>query len=109
MWREEEDDDDAPFDPEAAVALPIDGILDLHAFRPKEVKELVPEYLAECRARGILEVRIIHGKGDGTLRRIVHAALDRIEFVQGYRLAEQTSGGWGATRVDLLPEKNQSE
>jgi DNA-nicking Smr family endonuclease len=98
---EEKDYGSGP-DPEVAVALPIDGVLDLHGFRPKEVKELVPDYLAECRARGILEVRIIHGKGDGTLRRIVHAALDRLDYVRGYRLAEQTGGGWGATRVDLL-------
>jgi dsDNA-specific endonuclease/ATPase MutS2 len=96
--------DEAPFDPEASVELPIDGVLDLHGFRPAEVKELVPEYLSECRARGILEVRIVHGKGDGTLRRIVHAALDRLDFVAGYGLAGHGGGGWGATRVDLKPD-----
>ena len=98
----DDEEEDAGFDPDAPVELPIDGVLDLHGFRPQEVKELVPEYLAECRARGVLEVRIIHGKGDGTLRRIVHAALDRLDFVRGYGLAEQTAGGWGATRVDLV-------
>jgi len=105
----EDDDEDDGFDPEAPVELPIDGVLDLHAFRPSEVKELVPEYLAECRARGILEVRIIHGKGQGTLRRIVHAALDRSELVQGYRSAGHGSGGWGATLVDLLPQTPDKE
>jgi DNA-nicking Smr family endonuclease len=99
--REDEEDEDV--DLEIPIELPIDGVLDLHAFRPSEVKELVCEYLAECRARGILEARVIHGKGRGALRRTVHAALDRLEFVRGYRLAGHGSGGWGATLVDLLP------
>ena len=47
------------------IEYPIDGILDLHTFRPNEVKDLIPEYLAACRERGILQVRIIHGKGTG--------------------------------------------
>jgi hypothetical protein len=51
--------------------LPIDGTLDLHTFPPREIKDLVPEYIAECLRRGILQLRIIHGKGTGTQRRIV--------------------------------------
>jgi DNA-nicking Smr family endonuclease len=96
-------DDDGELDPGAPVSLPIDGVLDLHTFRPADVKDLVPEYLAECRKRGILAVRIIHGKGQGTLRRVVHAALGRIPYVRGFSAAGHGSGGWGATLVDLLP------
>lgn len=51
------------------VELPIDGVLDLHTFRPNEIGDLVPDYLMECRARGILQVRIVHGKGFGNLLR----------------------------------------
>jgi DNA-nicking Smr family endonuclease len=58
-----------------AVEYPIDGTLDLHIFRPEDVKDLVPDYLDECRSRGILNVQIIHGKGTGVLRRIVHSIL----------------------------------
>jgi len=58
-----------------AVEYPIDGTLDLHIFRPEDVKDLVPDYLDECRSRGILNVKIIHGKGTGVLRRIVHSIL----------------------------------
>lgn len=85
------------------VALPIDGVLDLHAFRPAEVKDLIPDYLAECRRRGILDVRIIHGKGTGVLQRSVHAILGRLPEVAEFRLAGEAAGGWGATLVRLRP------
>lgn len=85
------------------VELVVDGELDLHSFRPKEVRPLVLEYIVQCRQRGILELRIVHGKGIGNLRRTVHALLDRHEAVKGYRLGGQGGGGWGATVVDLHP------
>jgi len=93
-------DDDSIQD---VIELPIDGTLDLHTFSPREVRELVPDYLEECRARGILNVRIIHGKGSGTLRRMVHAVLSRIPGVISYRLADELAGSWGATLVTLAP------
>ena len=85
---------------EGVVELPIDGVLDLHTFQPREVRELVGDYLDACRDEGIYEVRIIHGKGIGTLRRIVHATLDRRDDVETYRLAGDRSS-WGATLVTL--------
>ncbi len=89
------------------VEQPIDGILDLHTFQPSEVKELVPEYLNACRERGILVVRIIHGKGTGSLRRTVHSLLSKIPFVISFRTAEETAGGWGATIVELREYGNK--
>jgi len=83
------------------IEHPINGILDLHTFQPDEVKDLVPEYLAECRKRGILQVRIIHGKGTGTLRRTVRSILDKLPYVESFRTADEGSGGWGATIVTL--------
>ncbi len=85
------------------VEFPIDGTLDLHTFRPAEVGDLVPEYLAACRERGILQVRIIHGKGTGMLREKVHSILGRIPEVVSFRLAGEDGGGWGATIVTLRP------
>lgn len=80
---------------------PITGTLDLHLFKPKEVGDLVPRYLDECRKRGILQVRIIHGKGTGQLSERVHAILRRIPDVVSFGLAPETMGGWGATVVEL--------
>jgi len=91
------------FDEEYSHELVVDGILDLHMFRPKDVKDLVPDYLEECRNRGILLVRIIHGKGTGTLRRTVHAILSRLSYVESFGLAPGGEGGWGATLVCLRP------
>lgn len=88
-----------------AFELPIDGTLDLHTFRPREIRELVPEYLRECRTRGIFEVRIIHGKGSGALRRSVHAILAALPEVAAFELASPAAGGWGATVVTLRPEE----
>jgi len=87
------------------IQLPIDGVLDLHTFQPPEVKELVLDYLAECRARGILRVRIIHGKGIGQLRQTVHSILEKHPDVVSFNLANEHFGGWGATIVHL---KSQS-
>lgn len=85
------------------IQLPIDGVLDLHTFKPKEVKELVLDYLAECRSRGIFRVRIIHGKGIGQLRQTVHSLLAKHPDVASFNLASEQFGGWGATIVHLQP------
>ena len=87
------------------IELPIDGTLDLHAFDPREIKELVIDYLSACRERDILTIRIIHGKGTGALRRTVHAVLDRLPDVASYRLGGEGAGEWGATIVILRPRK----
>jgi DNA-nicking Smr family endonuclease len=92
-----------PPDPGEPVPVPIDGVLDLHTFRPQEVKDLVSEYVRACRERGLLEVRIIHGKGTGALRETVHAVLRRMPEVEAFRLAAEDRGSWGATIAVLKP------
>lgn len=83
------------------LELPINGVLDLHTFRPKDINELIPDYLAECRKRGIHQIRIIHGKGIGALRETVHAILRRTPDVVSFGLAPENAGGWGATVLVL--------
>lgn len=96
------DEDHAP-DADAPISIPISGELDLHTFRPAEIASLLEEYFAACRARGIFSVRVVHGKGTGTLRETVHAHLRRSPLVVSFALGDETSGSWGATRVTLKP------
>jgi len=83
------------------VEYPVDGTLDLHTFHPRDVKDLIPEYISVCLENRIYQIRIIHGKGTGTLRRIVHALLDRDLRVERYWHEEGSGGSWGATIVKL--------
>jgi len=85
------------------IELPMDGVLDLHTFRPQDVKDLVLDYLAACQERGILSVRIIHGKGIGNLRRSVHSVLEKHSAVISFTLDHPQFGGWGATLVQMHP------
>ncbi len=96
-------------EPEAdeVVELEIDGVLDLHTFKPGEIKRLIPEYIRLCRQQGLYELRIIHGKGKGVLRRLVHGLLDKESAVRSYRLAGEEGGSWGATLVDLHPGQQE--
>jgi len=77
--------------------LPINGELDLHTFHPSEIESLIPEYIEVCLNKDIRRIRIIHGKGTGSLRRTVHAILDKQPHVSTFRLANQSEGSWGAT------------
>lgn len=83
------------------IQLPIDGVLDLHTFKPRDLKELIPDYLDACRRQKIFQVRIIHGKGIGALRRTVHSILSRHPDVVSFTLDHPEYGGWGATLVKL--------
>jgi dsDNA-specific endonuclease/ATPase MutS2 len=94
-----------PNRPPKPHAQPLEGTLDLHTFRPSEAGDVVDAFLEESRARGQREVRIVHGKGTGTLRELVHARLRRSPHVVSFRLGNESSGSWGATLVALKPKK----
>jgi len=83
------------------IEYPIDGTLDLHTFHPRDIKDLIPEYISECQSKNINQIRIIHGKGTGTLRRMVHSILDKHPDVLRYWHEGSTAGSWGATIVSL--------
>ena len=86
-----------------AHRLPIDGTLDLHTFHPSDAADVVADWLDACAEAGLGEVRIVHGKGIGALRRTVEAALRRHPRVDAFRPAGEDAGGWGATLVTLRP------
>jgi DNA-nicking Smr family endonuclease len=81
--------------------VPIEDALDLHSFRPEDVRSVVDEYLTAAQARGFTEVRLIHGRGIGVQRASVQAFLARHPLVAGYADAPEDRGGRGATLVRL--------
>lgn len=83
------------------IEIPIDGVLDLHTFRPKDVPDLLNDYLDACLELGLYSIRIIHGKGQGLLKRRVQSILHKHQMVRSYRDAPPEAGGWGATLVEL--------
>lgn len=93
----------SPDDPDAEAPFdaPLTSELDLHTFLPRECAGVVAEYLRAAQEAGMTTVRIVHGKGTGTLRRIVHSVLASHPAVRAYHLADERSGSWGATLVDL--------
>lgn len=99
---EEESECDSPFpDP---VVLPLEDVLDLHPFAPKEIRSVVEEYLRECCAAGFTAVRLIHGKGKGVQRESIRSLLARLPYVTNFQDAPADAGGWGATLVTLNPD-----
>jgi len=84
-----------------AVEIPITDTLDLHPFRPNEIRDVAREYLIEAHARGFRQVRLIHGRGIGMQRENVRTLLSSLDFVESFDDADPTGGGWGATVVTL--------
>ena len=83
------------------VKMPIEDVLDLHTFKPKEVPDLLTDYFTACIEKSIYSIRIVHGKGRGILKKRVHELLKKNQMVESFRPAPPEAGGWGATLVDL--------
>ena len=94
-------DDELEDGPPEPVAIPITDTLDLHPFRPADVRDVALEYLSEAHARGFRQVRLIHGRGIGVQRELIRALLETHELVKAFHDADGSGGGWGATVVLL--------
>jgi len=92
--------EDEPDDP---VVLPIEDAIDLHAFAPRDIPEVVESYLEAAREAGFREVRVIHGRGKGIQKERVRQVLGRNPHVVGFEEATPDRGGFGATVVKLKP------
>lgn len=99
MMDDSEIDLDNPF-PEP-IELEITDSLDLHSFAPRDVKNVVQNYLVEARKKGFRLVRIIHGKGIGVQREIVRKVLSETDFVKSFKTGDEFSGSWGATVAEF--------
>jgi len=88
------------------VRIPIEDALDLHAFAPRDVAAVVADYLEAAHARGLTEIRLIHGRGQGVQRSIVRSVLTRHPLVTGFADAPADRGGWGATVVQLRQSRS---
>ncbi len=97
MYSVKSDQEDRFF-PEV-VELPLEDVLDLHSFPPKEIKTLVENYLQDAYEAGFPHVRIIHGKGIGVQREIVRLVASRNPHVESVDQASEGAGSWGATIV----------
>ena len=86
---------DEPFE------VPIEDQIDLHTFQPQEVADVIEEYLYQALQKGFRQVRIIHGRGIGVQRGIVHTILQKHLQVESY----SDTPDRGATIVSLLPAR----
>lgn len=82
--------------------IPITDVLDLHSFAPRDVQDVVEEYLYQCVQKKFRHVRIIHGKGIGVQRELVRSILKRSAFVESF----EEGPNWGSTAVVLLTAKD---
>ena len=83
------------------VEIEITDVIDLHTIHPRDVKNVVEEYLFQAHQTGFRTVRIIHGKGIGVQQRMVLSILEKSPFVQDWTNAPPEAGGLGATIVRL--------
>ena len=81
------------------IRIPIESEIDLHAFAPADIRSVVEEYINAAAEAGLREVRLIHGRGRGVQRGIVHAALERHPLVVAF--ADDTASHLGATMATL--------
>lgn len=97
---DEIDNSDSNPEPEP-IELEIEDVLDLHTFRPRDVPNVVRDYLDAAHGAGLRELRIIHGRGRGVQRNTVRTLLERDPRVVDFGDAPLEAGGWGATWVTL--------
>ena len=64
--------------------VPIEDSIDLHTFRPADIKSVVEEYIRAAHEAGLREVRLIHGRGIGVQRGIVQRTLARHPLVEDF-------------------------
>jgi DNA-nicking Smr family endonuclease len=83
------------------VDLPIGPELDLHAFLPRDIPSVVEEYVNAAHAKGLRELRLVHGRGQGVQRGILQNALEKHLLVDAFW--DDPRAHLGATCCRLTP------
>jgi hypothetical protein len=102
------EESDPDLDALAEVVLPVEDNLDLHPFAPRDIPDVVADYLEAAHERGFREVRLIHGRGIGVQRERVRSVLSKHRLVEQFHDAPPPRGGWGAT-IAYLKENGKGE
>lgn len=105
----EETPENGYFEGMEPMVLPITGELDLHTFKPKDLPELIDDYLDACLNAKIFFLRVIHGKGKGILKKRLHKILGKDPRVVSFKNAPPEAGGWGATLVELVKQTQEQK
>ena len=108
MSEDEPAEPDGSDEHDAAVRIPLTGDLDLHPFHPRDIPSVVEEYVHACRARGVLHLRLAHGRGRGVQRAAVRRVLASMPEVKSFADAPAIAGGWGATVAELRPAEDSA-
>ena len=73
--------------------------MDVRGKRAEEALDIVDKYLDEAKLLSIKEVSILHGKGNGILRKLIREKLSHNHDVERFCDASLETGGTGITRV----------
>lgn len=95
-------------DAQDAAQLEVRGEIDLRGTRAEDCLQRLEAYIDRALLAGYPQVRIIHGKGEGILRREVRRFLEGRPDVRDFRDGEGPEGGWGVT-IALLGDAPQGE
>lgn len=90
----ENPEDDLP-----PVVVPIETEIDLHPFAPRDIPSVVEEYLQAAVEKGYADVRLVHGRGTGVQRAVVHRLLRDHPLVVDFH--DDPRAHLGATLVRL--------
>ena len=85
-----------------ANATPVTDEVRLRQLTVDEALLILDKYLNDAFMAGLYQVKVIHGKGTGTLRQAVREQLARHPLVKSYRPGEYGEGGAGVTIVELV-------
>ena len=79
----------------------VESELRIRRLKVEEALPMIDPYLNAAFMADLHVVRIVHGKGTGTLRKVVHEVLAKHPLVKSFRLGDYNEGSFGVTIVEL--------